>query len=377
MCPWFESRWYHFKNKRTTVRLFRFKPSPKRMYPEDLDFQLHGILNWIDETRPTRLAIVMDRNTEKHCLPLLSHLLPPHTEFLCLSPPGEHVKSIEHALALWSQLDEAGFDRSSALIGLGGGTITDLAGFVASTYLRGIDCWLAPTTILGMVDAAIGGKTGINLTHGKNRIGTFQHPVGVSINPHFLSTLPDRHKINGWAEHAKHLLITDPDCDLHGELAPLVGMSASPEVIGDAILRSIAMKAGIVNQDEREQTEIRKQLNFGHTVGHALESWALAEDQDILHGEAVAWGMQVELKLSARLCSEADDDREQLQVAARVLKDLFPQPTNAPGADALWSWMLKDKKNKADKVRMALLKRPGHPVLNVEVSFDSLSDSFL
>ena len=124
------------------------------MFPENLDLQLHDVLHWIDATRPTRLAVVMDRNTEKHCLPLLTPLLPPHTEFLCMSVVGESVKSIEHALALWTQLDHAGFDRNSALIGLGGGTITDLTAFVASTYLRGIPFWLIPTTLLGMVDAA-------------------------------------------------------------------------------------------------------------------------------------------------------------------------------------------------------------------------------
>lgn len=376
MCPWFESRWYH-KNKRTIQSACFVSAHPTAMYPEALDLQLHDILNWIDETRPTRLAVVMDRNTEKHCLPLLSPLLPPHTEFLCLTPPGERIKSIEHALALWSQLDEAGFDRSSAILGLGGGTITDLTGFVASTYLRGISCWLAPTTLLGMVDAAIGGKTGINLANGKNRIGTFQQPVGVSINPLFLNTLPERHRNNGWAEHAKHLLLAVENCNLGATLAPLMKEDADAESVGAAILQSVRIKSNIVETDETERNGKRQQLNFGHTVGHALESWAMTEDQDLLHGEAVAWGMQIELKISALLCAENDEDKTQLLAASADLNTRFPSQLMLPSAETLWEWMRKDKKNKAEKVHMALLTRPGHPSMNVEVSLTSFKDALV
>ena len=347
------------------------------MFPEDLDLQLHDILHWIDATRPTRLAVVMDRNTEKHCLPLLTPLLPPHTEFLCMSVVGEPVKSIEHALALWTQLDHAGFDRNSAMIGLGGGTITDLTAFVASTYLRGIPFWLIPTTLLGMVDAAIGGKTGINLAGGKNRIGTFQTPTGISINPHFLQSLPHRQMAAGCAEHAKHLLISGAIDGLEETLNTFLNEGASAEELGDSILQSVGIKAHFVSEDLTERNGIRKTLNFGHTTGHALESWAMEQNQDILHGEAVAWGMQVALKISASFAAEDGGDQEELLTALSVLKANFPVPSSIPEPEVLWPWMTKDKKNHGGKVQMVLLSQSGKARCDVHVNFEQFRDAVL
>lgn len=294
-----------------------------------------------------------------------------------MSVVGESVKSIEHALALWTQLDHAGFDRNSALIGLGGGTITDLTAFVASTYLRGIPFWLIPTTLLGMVDAAIGGKTGINLSGGKNRVGTFQTPTGISINPHFLKSLPHRQMAAGCAEHAKHLLISGSNDGLEEALNTLLNQEASAEELGNAILHSVGIKAHYVSEDLTEQNGIRKTLNFGHTVGHALESWAMEENQDILHGEAVAWGMQVALKISASLTAEDEGDQEELLTALGVIKAHFPIPSSIPEPEALWPWMTKDKKNHGARVQMVLLSQPGKACCDVQVNFEQFRDAVL
>ena len=337
-----------------------------------LDPHLHGLLNWIDQSRPNRLAIIMDPHTERHCLPIVSSLLPPHTDFLCLSQSGEDIKRIEHAHALWSSLDEAGFDRHGALVGLGGGTVTDLTGFVASTYLRGLDFWLIPTTLLGMVDAATGGKTGINLGGAKNRIGTFAQPSGVSLCPAFLDTLPDRHILSGMAEHIKHLLIAlDPLAaldrieDLPVGAAPLNGDSFS-----DLILESVNIKADIVAQDMNESMGIRKQLNLGHTAGHAFESWALAEGHDLLHGEAVAWGLQVELAISAHRAGLNSDAGRLFVTLYEAIHRAFPTPVEAPAAEALWTWAQMDKKNEGDRVQMVLLSENGTPEVDQLVTFD-------
>lgn len=334
-----------------------------------LDPQLHQFLHWIDTTRPTRLAVVMDRNTERHCLPLVQPLLPPHTDFLCLSDTGEAVKSLEHAHALWSHLDSVGFDRQSAIVALGGGTVTDLAGFVASTYLRGVDFWLIPTTLLGMVDAATGGKTGINLAGGKNRVGTFQTPAGVSLNPEFLRTLPERETRAGLAEHIKHLLLTSASTPTDAELGHWMtdGDGLDLDRAGTTILKSVQIKSSIVAEDAEEQSGIRKLLNLGHTAGHALESWAMSEERDLLHGEAVAWGLRVALAISAERHGDPDSALKQ---AGHWLASNFPCPVVAPEAEALWPWALQDKKNDGDQVNMVLLHGLGNPVRDQAVSFD-------
>ena len=345
------------------------------MTTPELDLQLHNILDWIDRTRPNRLAVIMDPNTEKHCLPLVSPLLPPHTDFLRLSEAGEGIKRIEHAHALWSSLEEAGYDRNSAIIGLGGGTVTDLSAFVASTYLRGVDFWLIPTTLLAMVDAAAGGETGINLGGAKNRIGTFAHPSGVSLCPEFLATLPQRQLLSGMAEHVKHLLLARPLNEWSGriEALPALDGSIEPEDFAELIRESVDIKESIVRQDVEETNGIRKQLNLGHTAGHALESWAMAEGLDLLHGEAVAWGLGVELAISAGRM-ESDTPAAAAMLALRItLETRFPCPVSIPPPEALWGWARMDKKNDGEAVRMVLLSEDGAPVVDQPVALNEFS----
>ena len=341
------------------------------MTSPELDPRMLRMLEWIDRTRPRRLAVVMDPNTERHCLPLISPLLPPHTDFLCLSKDGEAIKSIEHAHALWSSLEEAGYDRGSALIGLGGGTVTDLTGFVASTYLRGIDFWLVPTTLLAMVDAATGGKTGINLQGAKNRIGTFARPSGVSICPHFLSTLPAREMKSGLAEHVKHLLIAHSPEEAFRRISQLTadeGLVDSDD-FAPLIMESISIKENIVDQDPKEVTGRRQLLNFGHTMGHALESWAMSQGLGLLHGEAVAWGLSAELTLSAARFKKESPEALKLLALRDELNQKFPCPVTPPEPSELWTWAQKDKKNADDAVHMVLLSERGTPLVHQAVTW--------
>lgn len=359
-----------------TVRLFRIQPLLLMTSPE-FDPHMLRVLDWIDRTRPTRIAVVMDPNTERHCLPLITPLLPPHTDFLCLSQDGESIKGIEHAHALWSSLEEVGYDRSSALIGLGGGTVTDLTGFVASTYLRGLDFWLVPTTLLAMVDAASGGKSGINLMGAKNRIGTFARPSGVSLCPAFLSTLPPRQLKSGLAEHIKHLLLTLSPEDVSHRMSQL-NMDDTPvdsDAFASLIMESIAIKENIVSQDPKEVTGVRKMLNFGHTFGHALESWAMAEGLDLLHGEAVAWGLGAELTLSAGRFKKGSTDALNLLALRDQLNQKFHCPVTPPEPSELWTWALKDKKNAGNAVHMVLLSETGAPLVDQAVTQNEFANA--
>ena len=289
---------------------------------------------------------------------------------------GEGIKRIEHAHALWSSLGRA--IRNSAIIGLGGGTVTDLSAFVASTYLRGVDFWLIPTTLLAMVDAAAGGKTGINLGGAKNRIGTFAHPSGISLCPEFLATLPQRQLLSGMAEHVKHLLLARPLNEWSGriEALPALDGSIEPEDFAELIRESVDIKESIVRQDVEETNGIRKQLNLGHTAGHALESWAMAEGLDLLHGEAVAWGLGVELAISAGRM-ESDTPAAAAMLALRItLETRFPCPVSIPPPEALWAWARMDKKNDGEAVRMVLLSEDGDPVVDQPVTLEEFSAAY-
>ena len=342
------------------------------MTTQQLDPQLHHLLDWIDRTRPNRLAVIMDPNTEKHCLPVVSPLLPPHTDFLRLSEAGEGIKRIEHAHALWSSLDEAGYDRNSAIIGLGGGTVTDLSAFVASTYLRGVDFWLIPTTLLAMVDAAAGGKTGINLGGAKNRIGTFAHPAGISLCPEFLATLPQRQLLSGMAEHVKHILLVHPLNEWSGR------MEALPALDGP-MSRGRRSHPGIGGHQGKhrpsgcgETNGIRKQLNLGHTaarpriVGHVRGTRPAA-----WRGGGV--GIGVELAISAGRLAPDTPAAAAMLALRTTLETRFPCPVSIPPPEALWEWARMDKKNDGEAVRMVLLSEEGAPVVDQPVILEEFS----
>ena len=266
--------------------------------------------------------------------------------------PGERHKTRETKAALEDQLLAAGLSRQSCVVALGGGISLDVGGFVAATYLRGVP-WLGlPTSLLAQVDAAVGGKTGVNTPHGKNLVGAFHQPAAVLVDPDFLLSLPVAEWRNGLAELCKHAVIAD--AELLGWLEANAAAIGAPGAIDEHPLRrSVEIKAALVCADEREAGR-RAVLNFGHTVGHALEH---ALEHGIAHGAAVAAGMRVEARLAERVCGLAAVERARLE---RLL-DVLGLPGRPAGLDfdALLPFLRVDKKGRAGELRLALPRRLG------------------
>ena len=233
-------------------------------------------------------VILCDTNTKKYCLPLVEETFAGRVKLDVIEIGiGEVNKNIETVCDVWKSLLDLGLDRNSVIINLGGGVVTDLGGFAASTFNRGIDFINVPTTLLSQVDASVGAKTGIDFEGSKNQIGTFTNPKAVFIYEEFLNTLPPKEKLSGFAEVIKHALICDK---VYWQQISSNGLYDNQN-LATLIERSITIKQQIVQQDPLEQN-IRKLLNFGHTIGHALESFSLQnDDTPLLHGECVAVGM--------------------------------------------------------------------------------------
>jgi shikimate kinase/3-dehydroquinate synthase len=277
-------------------------------------------------------------------------------ETLVLSvPPGEASKSLRTAEMLYTRLLEAQCDRHTTIIALGGGVIGDLAGFVASTFLRGVPYIQIPTTLLAQVDSSVGGKTGVNHPLGKNLIGTFYQPRCVFIDPEVLRTLPERERWSGLAEVMKYGLIRDPALWARLE-ENLEGLVQRPETLSEVIARCCALKAEIVSADEREGG-LRKFLNFGHTVGHALEA---ASDYELRHGEAIAWGMLIEARLSHQRAGLSASELERIE---KLLARFPKPPLTQMSSKRIMELMRRDKKAHAGRVQFVLLRAIGEPVL--------------
>lgn len=265
-------------------------------------------------------------------------------------PGGESAKSLQSIKEIWEFLMNSGADRHSVLILLGGGAVCDAGGFAASCFKRGIDFIHVPTTLLAMVDASVGGKTGINFAGVKNVIGTFQMPRAVVIQPRFLESLPVRELLSGYAEMIKHGLISDTDHLNDVKNAFSTGKAPGMELIR----RSVEIKRKVVEADPKEEG-FRAILNFGHTVGHALESLS---DGKLLHGEAVAVGMWAELKISEKLVGFPGEFTRHFALWTAPLREraeLFRF-----SGEAMLQKMLHDKKNRDGKIGMVLMKSPGN-----------------
>ncbi|MGZ5135834.1 MAG: 3-dehydroquinate synthase, partial [Flavitalea sp.] len=265
---------------------------------------------------------------------------------------GEENKNIDFCIGIWKMLLDFKADRNSLLVNLGGGVITDMGGFAASTFKRGIDFVHVPTTLLSQVDASVGGKTGIDMDSVKNIIGTFSHPKAVFIETDFLKTLGRRQIVSGFAEIIKHGLIYD--ADFFRTLVKTEPEQVSPEII----YRSVEIKNQVVTSDPYEKG-LRKILNFGHTIGHAIESYSLTHDKDpLLHGEAIAIGFICEAFLSARFTGLADAELKELQAA--ILKYFPKYKLKKNSYQALMELMQNDKKNSDGLINFSLLTRIGH-----------------
>ncbi|MBL7848269.1 MAG: 3-dehydroquinate synthase [Cyclobacteriaceae bacterium] len=302
------------------------------------------------------VAVVADENTFRHCYGKIKEQLPPHQ--LIVIPAGEQFKNLDTCRTIWQQMTDAGLDRHSVLVGIGGGVIGDMAGFCASTFKRGMACILVPTTLLAMADASIGGKTGIDFGRLKNHIGTFALPASTWIATGFLDTLPRAELRSGFAEVIKHALISDKQLWNEIRNKPL-----EKQNFRKLVRHSVEFKSAIVRKDPRE-SGLRKVLNFGHTVGHALEGLTLGTAQPLLHGEAIAAGMIVEghIAYQKKLLREAE-----LEEITACLLGLFGK-VEMPSAERLLPGIGQDKKNKGKMVLLALPKGIGKAVYDIPVS---------
>ena len=267
---------------------------------------------------------------------------------------GEGIKTLETVAQIYQQLISLDTDRSGFLVGIGGGIVCDITGFVASTYLRGVRFGYVPTTLLAQVDASVGGKTGVNFMGYKNMVGVFNQPEFVICDPGVLKTLPQKDLISGFAEIVKHAAIADPDYFALLEREAQNALSLNPEVLEQVIYKSVAIKADIVNRDETEKGERRK-LNFGHTFGHAVEKTI-----GLPHGEAVSIGMMVAAQLSGTrgMITENDVDR------IRDLLSRFNLPIKADmGIEKIIDAMERDKKREGDGIHFVLLSKIGAAVV--------------
>ncbi|MCC8423646.1 3-dehydroquinate synthase [Mucilaginibacter sp. UR6-11] len=318
------------------------------IYFED---SLGQIPRFIEQGKYSRFFILTDENTSKYCLPLLQAKLNTDNFDLIEINAGEESKDIDFCIGVWKMLIDFGADRQSLLINLGGGVISDLGGFAASTFKRGIDFIHVPTTLLSQVDASVGGKTGIDIDSIKNIIGTFTQPKAVFIAYEFLKTLPARQILSGTAEMLKHGLICDAD------YWQLLKESDLANPTAELVYKSVAIKNKVVLEDPHEKN-IRKSLNFGHTIGHAVETYSLINDTDSLsHGEAIAIGMICESYLSYK---KAGLSAEELKEITEVLTGLYPRyDLKAASTVTLLEYMLKDKKNQNGKINCTLLTRIG------------------
>jgi len=280
---------------------------------------------------------------------------------LAVMPPGECSKSLDCATDLFDDLVKVRADRHTVVVALGGGVIGDLAGFVAATYARGLPLLMIPTTLLAQVDSSVGGKVGVNHPRAKNIIGAFHQPVGVWIDTELLHTLSDREYRCGLAEVIKYGVILDADFFQFLEDSADAILAREPAPLRQIVAHSCRLKADVVSQDEREETGLRAVLNFGHTVGHAVEAVA-GYGSRFHHGEAVAVGMVVEARLAVRL------GWIEASVADRIesLVKRYGLPVDAPGLDpeALLEAMTRDKKNQKGSIRFVLPRRIG----NVELT---------
>jgi 3-dehydroquinate synthase len=325
---------------------------------------------YLGSTGYSMLFILVDENTRRDCLQPFLELFNgfPEHELLQIAS-GEENKNITTCIQLWEELSEKGADRKSLLINLGGGVLTDLGGFVASTFKRGIAFINIPTTLLAMVDASIGGKTGVDLGPLKNQVGVINQPEMVLIFDDFLKTLEQRQLQSGFAEMLKHGLIRNRS--YWQELKSLPSL----EQITPYIFDSVNIKNEVVLQDPREE-HLRKILNFGHTLGHAIESYFLSEDSrmPLLHGEAIAIGMILEAYLSHKLCGldirSVDEIRE-------TFRRWYPEvPISEGETKQILDLLIFDKKNTHGRINFVLLSEIGEPVIDVTVPADLFEEAF-
>lgn len=322
-----------------------------------------------DKFSNSKIVIIVDENTHDYCLEYLLTTFDELTDAeVMLLPVGEENKVIEVCYQVWQALSEYEIGRKDLIINLGGGVVTDMGGFIASVYKRGVQFVNLPTTLLGMVDAAIGGKTGIDLGPYKNQLGVFQQPLKVIVDPTFLTTLDETHLMNGYAEMLKHALIADPKLWID-----LKSISLDKLRDLDLVKRAAEIKVLIVDKDPLEQN-IRKLLNFGHTLGHAIEGYLIQKEEAIYHGHAVAMGMISETYLSFKRGMITQGVMNEI---ISHLTSCYPIPKLSDEDIAQMVLLCRnDKKNEASKINCTLLSDIGKGEINHFLSEPEITDAF-
>ncbi|MDL2262825.1 3-dehydroquinate synthase [Bacteroidales bacterium OttesenSCG-928-I21] len=339
----------------------------KVIITNDIEKELSKILS---EIHYSSIFILTDNTTKELCLPAIVQTKELQQAKIIEVKSGDENKNIEALSGIWKYLCENGATRKSLTINLGGGMITDLGGFAASTFKRGMDYINIPTTLLGAIDAAVGGKTGINFMGLKNEIGVINPAGYVLIDPGFFKTLDKNNFLSGYAEILKHSLIHSDE-----ELTETLNFDLENidyNELSRLLKRSVAIKEAIVEKDPKEQN-IRKALNFGHTIGHAFESFSHETGKPVLHGYAVAYGIICELYLS---CRKVNFPTDKLQQICRFLVNNYGHfQITCKHYERLYELMTHDKKNESKEINFTLLRNVGDICINQTANEKEIFDS--
>jgi 3-dehydroquinate synthase len=338
------------------------------MLPDNILFSIDpakDLSEFVLAKKYSKLAVLTDENTRTKCYSEVRHLLPDH--FVIEIKSGEENKSLTSCAAIWQAMTDYTLDRHACMIILGGGVLGDMGGFCAATYKRGIDFILVPTTLLAQADASIGGKLGVDFNHFKNHIGVFQKPNLTLLYSGFLKTLPLPELRSGFAEVVKHTLISDRP----------MWEAVSSRPLGDQpwdilIRHSVEFKARVTTEDPKEKG-LRKTLNAGHTVGHALETYLLNEGRRILHGEAIAVGLIAEAYIAQtrKMISE----EELVKICSFLVQVYGKVSIKENELNAIAQLTLQDKKNKENRILCVLLDGIGKSRWDCEISIDEVKNS--
>lgn len=334
----------------------------------------HDIVPTLDaclrDKKYDRIFLLDDTVTHVHCLPLLSTWVEERSVEVLTMEAGDVAKNLDTLSSIWQQLTEKGASRHSLLINLGGGVVTDLGGFAAATFKRGIDFINIPTTLLSMVDAAVGGKTGINFAGLKNEIGAFRSAVDVIVDTTFLRTLDNENISSGYAEMLKHALLHN--AAMWAEHLEQDLQHPDYEALARLVQQSIEVKERIVGEDPHEKG-LRKALNLGHTFGHAFESLALSQGRPVLHGYAVAWGIVCELYLSSILLGFPS---AHFHPTVRFVRETYGQFSfTCKDYDRLLDYIRHDKKNVGGQTNFTLLAGIGQIRLDCHANRDLICEA--
>lgn len=313
------------------------------------------------------IFILVDENTQRLCLPTVMKINKLQNSHIVSIPAGDEHKNIDTAIQIWQYLSEHGATRQSLMINVGGGMVTDIGGFTAATFKRGIRYLNIPTTLLGAVDAAIGGKTGINFLGLKNEIGVFAPAEKVLINVDFFKTLDDKNFRSGFAEMVKHALL-----DSRKEWNDILTIDLDNidfDFLKQKVEKSVHIKEAIVEKDPKEQN-LRKALNLGHTFGHAFESFSLLSNKPLLHGYAVMWGLLCELYLSVIKFNFPQEDLLKLKYLIKEHYGTFSIPCE--NYEKIYELMTHDKKNRSKEINFTLLSDVGQIQLNQTASKEEI-----